>query len=117
MHTPIVQYLWNLSSGLVCAITAQAACAEGKSHPIWALNGGHSSISIGCTTSIVPQTHSILNIFLQDGDIKHVIAVHDVRREYRKNSSSKLLKYTETLWSLKIISLNEFLMNLIANIY
>lgn len=77
-HSPIVEYLWNLSSGLVCAITTQAACAECECHAIRALNGGHSSISVGCTASIVPQAHSIFNIFLHNQDIKHVYKVQRI---------------------------------------
>ena len=64
--------MWNLSPGLVCAITAQAARAEGKRHAIRALNCGHASISIGCAASVVPQAHSIFNIFLRNKDVKHV---------------------------------------------
>ena len=65
-HLPIVKYLWNLSSGLVCAITTQAARAECKGHAIRALNCGHSSVSIGRSAAIVPQAHSIFNIFLHN---------------------------------------------------
>lgn len=71
-HLPIVEYLWNLSSGLVRAVTTQAAGAERKRHTIRALNRGHSSISIGCAAPIVPQAYSIFNILLHDKDVRHV---------------------------------------------
>lgn len=71
-HLPVVEYLGNLSSGLICAITTQAARTECERHAIRALNRGHSSISIGCAASIVPQAHSVLNIFLHNKDVKHV---------------------------------------------
>lgn len=62
---PVVKDLWNLSPCLVCAVTAQTTCAESKSHTIWTLDSGHSSISIGRPTPIVSEADCIFHILLQ----------------------------------------------------
>lgn len=92
-HLPIVEYLWNLSPGLICAITTQAACAECKCHTIRALNSGHASISIGCTASVVSQAHGIFNIFLHNKDVKHVYNYSQCTESIQKELCSKLGKY------------------------
>lgn len=61
---PVVQNLWDLSSGLVGPIAAQATGAEGKGHTIRALHCGHASVPISCPAAIVSQSDSILYPFL-----------------------------------------------------
>lgn len=51
--SPVVEYLWDLSSSLIGPIAAQATCAEGERYTIRALNGCHSSIPISRSTAIV----------------------------------------------------------------
>lgn len=51
--SPVVEYLWNLSSSLIGPIAAQTTCAEGERYTIRALNGCHASIPISCSTAIV----------------------------------------------------------------
>ncbi len=62
---PVVENLWDLSSGLVGAIATQAAGAEGEGHTIRALHCGHTSIPISCPAAVVSQSDSILHPLLQ----------------------------------------------------
>lgn len=65
LSLPVVENLWDLSSGLVGPIATQAACAEGEGHTIRALHSGHTSIPIGCPAAVVTQSDSILHPLLQ----------------------------------------------------
>ena len=51
--SPVVKYLWNLSSSLIGPIAAQTTCAEGEWYTIRALNGCHSTIPVSCSAAIV----------------------------------------------------------------
>lgn len=62
---PVVENLWDLSSGLVGPIATQAAGAEGEGHTIRALHCGHTSIPISCAAAVVSQSDSILYSLLQ----------------------------------------------------
>lgn len=65
-YRPVIKNLRDLASGLVGAIAAQAAGAEGKGNSIRALHGSHASVPIGCAAAIVTQTDSVFHIFLQE---------------------------------------------------
>lgn len=65
-YRPVIENLGDLASGLVGAVAAQAAGAEGEVNSIRALYGGHASIPIGCAAAIVPQADSIFHILLQE---------------------------------------------------
>lgn len=62
---PVVENLWNLSSGLISPIATQAASAEREGNTIRALHCGNASITISCPAPIVSQSDSILHSFLQ----------------------------------------------------
>lgn len=65
-YRPVIENLRNLASGLVGAVAAQAAGAEGEGNSIRALYGGYASVPIGCAAAIVPQADSIFHILLQE---------------------------------------------------
>lgn len=51
---PVIENLWDLSSGLVGPIATQAAGAEGEGHTIGALHCGHPSVPISRPATVVP---------------------------------------------------------------
>ena len=68
LYLPVVEDLWDLSSGLVGPVATQAAGAEGEGHPIRTLHCGHTSIPISCPASVVSQSHSVLYALLQQNE-------------------------------------------------
>lgn len=54
LRGPVVENLWDLSSGLVGAVAAQAAGAEGEGDTVRALDGGHAAIPVSRPAAVVP---------------------------------------------------------------
>ena len=53
-----------MSAGLVGAVAAQAAGAEGEGHAVGALHCRHAAVPVGRAASVVTQAHGVLDPLL-----------------------------------------------------